>query len=221
MSGTNFAALRKDALTVLEGEYGVVVKEASCVRNAKGNPMLKVKLTVEQGPYAGRIVYTNMSFTPDSPTAQKILFGQFEILGLGERFFEGLSRATNLDENAQWEVIARELVGRRASVLIGPREWQGQKREEVQSWRAPVGQPNRDAIFSPGVGGTQAAPVGATATSGAPTASALPAATAAATLPPAVPAQKVSAPPTDVLADPFVMESTVHVAAPDEVELPF
>lgn len=214
MTGTNFGALRKDALTVLTGEFGVVIKDVTSVRNSKNNPMLKVKAVVESGVYAGRMLNTNMNFSPDSPTAQKILFSQFDTLGLGEQFFDGLTKA-GLDDDNSWGVIARELVGRRATVIVGTREWQGQQREEINAWLPPIGQPNRAAVFNPGLAGMGAASVGAagavpvggaSAASSVPSAASLPSTAVAATLSQATTAKEVSQPATTGLASSAVEE---------------
>lgn len=167
MSGIDWATLRKEATTTLEGDFAVVITDAKPGQSGNGKPMIKCTLTVEAGPYVGRKVYSNFTISPESQVALKMFFNAMTTLGLGEEFFAGQPSV---------EAIAQALLGKRATVVLEGREWNGTMRENVKSWKAPEGGPVATvgvpmvASSSPssGLAGMTAAPLGAQPSTPAP-----------------------------------------------------
>lgn len=129
MSGFSFSDLQKVAKEagydlVPDGEYESVVKAGvKCVKTQGGKDMFKMTFAVNDGPIKGS-VFNNMVISPESAPALAIFFRQMAALGLGDDFF-----ATN----PSMDQVCSALVGRRARIVVGKREWQGQERNEVQA----------------------------------------------------------------------------------------
>jgi hypothetical protein len=135
----NWADLHKDSTTTLEGEFPIVIVEATPKKTNDGSKdMIAVKAKIEAGPYAGRPLWTNMTISPESPGAMRILFSQFAVLGLDAAFFAA-------NPQAPVAQIAQALVGRRAVVEVGKRSWQGTEREEIKAWKPALGGPGGGA----------------------------------------------------------------------------
>jgi len=130
MSGIDWAQLHKDAHTVLEGDFGIVISEAKPGESQNKKPMVKCTLVIESGPYTGRKIYHNFTISPESQIAMQMFFRALKTLGLGESFFA---------QQPSVEGIAQALIGKRATVTLESREWQGQARENVKTWKDPVG----------------------------------------------------------------------------------
>ena len=140
----NWLDLHKDATTVLEGEFPVIVTEAVAGSAAtSGNPMIKAKLRVESGTFAGRTLFHNFNVTPDNPAAMRMFFGQMSVFGIDGTFFARFPRAS-VDQ------IAQALLGRKAIAVVGSREWQGALREDIKNWKPAPGGPGAS---SSGIGG--------------------------------------------------------------------
>lgn len=130
MSGIDWATMHKDAHTVLEGDFGIVVSEAKPGESSNKKPMIKCVLVIESGPYTGRKIYHNFTVSPESQIAMQMFFRALKVLGVGESFFA---------QNPTTEGIAQAIIGKRAMVTLEPREWQGQARENVKSWKDATG----------------------------------------------------------------------------------
>ena len=113
-----------------DGDYDVVITEATHTQTSTGKLMFKVKMKVESGPHANRIVYNQFVISPDSPVALSIFFNQMRALGLTQEFFAG-----SPSENQ----VCAGLVNKRAIVTLTQREYNGQQRNEVKSLKAPAG----------------------------------------------------------------------------------
>lgn len=135
----NFKKLRQDATSTITGWFTATIVEGSAVRNSKNNPMIKAKLKINGGEYDGRPIWNNFNITPDSPGALRMFFGQMDILGLDENFFDNMPDFGDHPEAdlAAAAFIAQALMGRSADIEIGTRQWQGQDREEIKNWRQP------------------------------------------------------------------------------------
>lgn len=121
----NWSDLHRNATTVLEGEFPVVITEAAVAAAASsGKPMIKCKVRVESGTYLSRTILHNFNITADNDNAMRIFFTHMSVLGLDEKFWRSNS-------GASVEQIAQALVGKRATAVIGSREWQGSLREEI------------------------------------------------------------------------------------------
>jgi len=128
----NWSDLHKDAITVLTGDFPVVVTSATASQSSTGKPMIKATLKIESGTFAGRTLFNNFNVTADNPSAMRIFFGQMSVLGLNTAFW---------NSNPTLEQVAAALVGRRAVVTVGSRQWQGTDREQIENWKPAVGGP--------------------------------------------------------------------------------
>lgn len=127
----DWASLHKDATTTLEGDFPVVIVEAEAKKTSSGDKdMIKYKAKIESGPYAGRPVWGNFTISPESPGAMRILFAHWAVLGIDGAWFQA-------NPQAPVQQIAQAIIGRKATVTLGVRQWNGQDREEVQAWKAP------------------------------------------------------------------------------------
>lgn len=138
MGGVNWADLKKtadDATKPLPKDwYEVVVDSAERKTASTGSEMISVKFKVDAGPHAGRVLFTNFVLSPDSGFALSLFFRNLAALGVDEGFFNGLSQS-GMDIQASLAAIAQAIVGRRASVEVGIRQWQGQDRNEVTNMK--------------------------------------------------------------------------------------
>lgn len=143
----NWLDMHKHATTKLEGEFPVVIVEATVAKTQdQSKDMIKCKVKIESGPFVDRPIPVNFTISPDSPVAMRILFSHWAILGLDDRFFQA-------NPNAPLEQIAQTLVGRRATAVIGTRPWQGRDIEDVKEWKPALGGPGSTPPMGSFVGG--------------------------------------------------------------------
>ena len=155
----DWSALQKEAATgglLPDGDYNLVVTEATSVTASTGKPMIKMKLRVMSGPQQDKPVYTQQVLSPDNPMALRIFFQTMAAFGLDANFFASLPSGTG-----GMEIVASNLRNRAATATLTARTWQGQDRNEVSAWR-PL---QTDGPVPPGVVTGPAAPV---ATAGTP-----------------------------------------------------
>lgn len=177
MSDTfNWGRNRKDATTILEGEFPVVITVAEATKSSTGKQMVKYTVKLTSGPYAGRTVKGQFTFSPESPVATKIFYAQLQILGLGDAFFGQLSE---LSLEQGFARIATELQGKQATVILKNKPWNGQDKETIDGWKPLAG--------APAAGGYAAQPAMAAAALASPLPAAVAQPVAAASGPPADP----------------------------------
>ncbi len=144
MSDIDWASLQKDAQdTVLaDGDYTVIVSEATSAMSSNNKPMIRLKLKVADGPKRDRMVFTQLVLSAENPFALQRWFAQLACFGLDASYF---------GRNPTMEQIAADLLNRGVVVSLGQREWQGQNRNEVQSYRpfAPNGPVPPGMILGP------------------------------------------------------------------------
>lgn len=146
MSEINWLDMHKHATTSLEGEFNVVIVDTEVKKtNDQTKDMIKYKAKIESGPFVDRPLNGQFVISPDSPVAMRILFGHWAILGLNQAYF-------NANPNAPIQQIASDLVGRRAVVKVGTRQWQGRDIEEIQEWKPALGGPGGGATPLGGAG---------------------------------------------------------------------
>lgn len=145
-------------------QYDVTLSTVELVKSASGKDMFKIRHKVESGPYAGRIVFDQwvISLDNDEKGAQSrsILARKMRAVGIDPAFFASAPST---------EAVGKTMIGKRCSIRVSIREWQGQSRNQVdaiipaksQGPSAPAGQP----VSSPG-GLSQFAPTPNIATSG-------------------------------------------------------
>lgn len=148
MTEINWSALKQQAddatKPVPPGDYVVEIKKAEATTaSTSGNPMLKVQMTVVEGPQAGKTVFNNFNLTLDSAFAMSIFFRHMEAFGLGTSFFAG--------GNPSMEAVAQALVGRRAKATLSIRPWQGQDRNQCDNFVPLLGAAAQPAIAQPSV----------------------------------------------------------------------
>lgn len=131
MSTKNWSDLIKDAgdtgsyEPLPDGDFDLLVVEATATTSQSGKTMFKVKAQVEGGPYNKRLVWDNLVVTPESPAALGMLFKKFHAMGIGRNYFD-----TN-PSNAQIEAT---LTGRRFRAQIGSRMYNGAKKNEIRNY---------------------------------------------------------------------------------------
>lgn len=143
----NWLEMHKHATTDLDGEHPIVIVEATVAKtNDQSKDMIKFKAKVESGPFVDRPITGNFTVSPESPIAMRIMFSVWAILGLDAKFFAA-------NPNAPLQMIADRLVGRRAIGVLGVRDWQGRKFDEIKEWKPALGGPGSTPPLGSSVGG--------------------------------------------------------------------
>lgn len=162
MSSLNWSDLIKEAGETAsyeplpDGDYDFKVLESTATTSQSGKTMFKIKVEVQAGPHAKRIMWDNLVISPESQGALGMFFAKMASLGLNREFF-----GTN-PSNAQ---IEQALVGRTFRAQVGSRIWQGQKRNEMKKYYPlPVAAP----AASPAPAAAAPAPAPAPAPAAAP-----------------------------------------------------
>lgn len=150
MTTVNFTQVLKDAKSASfealpVGDYDVEIEKADSVTSSNGRPMIKATFKVIVGPHTNRKVINNFVLVVDNPTALAIFFRNMKAMGLSDEFFASLGASGTLDP------VAQSLVGRRARLKLGQREWNGEMRNEVSQVMPYTGAPG-------GMGGPAAGP---------------------------------------------------------------
>lgn len=175
------------------GDYDVEVAKSESTTSSNGKPMIRVTMKVVSGPYEKRSVLNQFVMSQENPVALSIFFRHMKAFGLTEDWFLQLGNAGSL------EPVANALIGRRARLTLGHRDWQGETRNEVKAVKPYTG--------APGL-----APSGPTGPSAGPLAPPPPAAPVAAPVAPPAPPAAVAPPPPPVAA-----QAPAEVSAPAEV----
>lgn len=114
------------------GPYDVEVAKSEPKLSQTGKTMFKVQFKVLTGPHAGRIIFNQFVVSPDNPNALSFFFQHMRVLGLDSTFF-----AANPTEDQ----IANALVGRRCTVEVAQREWEGRTQNDVKKIKPSIGVP--------------------------------------------------------------------------------
>jgi hypothetical protein len=118
------------------GDYDVIASSTEYKVSGTGKDMIKVKFKVEGGPYNGRTVYWNAVFSPRDKDgkvnegALRAWFGNMGCFGLKTAFFAA---------NPSMDHIAAAMEGKRVTVTLATREWQGQEQNDVKRIKPPQG----------------------------------------------------------------------------------
>lgn len=123
------------------GDYGVVVREAEAMTYSTGSRGIKAKFAIESGPNAGSIIFNNFVIVPDKPKALGFFFRNMKTLGVDGDFFA---------KNPPLEALAEFIIGRRVTVTIKHREYNGQMQYEVANIKPPVGDQVVSPVSNPG-----------------------------------------------------------------------
>lgn len=131
------------------GDYDVEVAKADAVTSQNGKPMIKTTFRVVTGPYERRPIINQFVLSIENPQAVAIFFRHMKAFGLTEEWFASLGRQPSLDP------VASALVGRRARLSLGHRDWQGETRNEVKAVKPYTGAPPQ---AGPATGGPLSGP---------------------------------------------------------------
>lgn len=134
MSELNWGSILDEQDDSSDGGYGaipantyrVIVKDATPKVASTGSKMLNLTLQVQGGPYDNRLVWTNIVFAVDNPTAMKFTLRKLAALGL--------TREWLAEVNPGVDLIAAKLVGAVADANVEVRQWNGEDRNDVKSF---------------------------------------------------------------------------------------
>lgn len=115
-----------------DGDYDLTVVEAVAKVTQSGKTMFALKAQVESGAFAKRLVWDNLTVSPENATALGIFFKKMGALGLTREFFDRQPMPTNAQ-------IEQALAGRRFRAQIGQKTYQGQKRNEIKNYYPAAG----------------------------------------------------------------------------------
>lgn len=189
-------------------DYDMEIIKAEAKQTSSGKVMFAIRCKVTSGPYQGRLVFANLTVSPENPTALGIFFRQMAAIGVSKEFF------SNNPSDSQ---VAEALEGRAFRGQVAIRTWQGQERNEIKGY-SRVAQ-----TAAAGVPGPPMPPMVTPSPANAPSARSAPAPAAAPSKPPvaaAVAADKVAAAPV-AAPDPVVQAPLPPVQdAPAAVDVP-
>ena len=111
--------------------YDVVVKNAEGKQASTGSPMVKITLEVTSGPYAGRLVWTNLVVKPGSPDSARIFAAKCMAFGLTAEWLSA-SKPT-------FAQTAAALIGKRATVEVTQRDYNGRITNDVKNIKPSLG----------------------------------------------------------------------------------
>lgn len=131
------------------GDYDVEVAKTEAVTSSNNKPMIKTTFRVVSGPYEKRPIISQFVLSVENPQAVAIFFRHMKAFGLTEEWFASLGQQASLGP------VADALLGRRARLTLGHREWQGEMRNEVKSVKPYTGAPPVAPVgpTAPGAGG--------------------------------------------------------------------
>ena len=133
MSTLNWSDLIKEAGetgtydALPDGDYDLVVLEATAKVSQSGKTMFAIKTQVEGGAHNKRLVWDNLVVSPDSQAALGIFFKKMHALGLPREYFMQQPQPTNAQ-------IEQALVGRKFRGQIGSRTYNGNKKNEIKNY---------------------------------------------------------------------------------------
>jgi hypothetical protein len=95
MSSLNWADLVKDAGEATsgnydplpDGDYDLKVVEAPAGTTSTGKTMFKLKAQITSGPFANRLIWDNITISPENKNALNIFFSKMAALGIPREFF--------------------------------------------------------------------------------------------------------------------------------------
>jgi hypothetical protein len=107
---------------VPEGTYETKVLECKAKKASTGKDMLVLTHVIEGGEFAGRRLFQNMVWSPDSHKSVAIFVRQLRSLGQGEL----------LDQQASFEQIAAGLVNQLATVNVVVGEYNNKPKNDIK-----------------------------------------------------------------------------------------
>lgn len=113
------------------GTYTAVVDSAEAKTAQSGNKMVGLMLSISGGPYNNRKVWTNIVFSLDNANAMRYTLRKLNALGV--------TREWLAEHNPDTAAIAAAVVGVQVSIEVEVRQWQGEDRNDVKTFRAISG----------------------------------------------------------------------------------
>lgn len=153
MSSFNWADLQQAAddagFTVLPAMKGVAAKVATAEagKTSTGKDRIRVRFTLDGGPYSGKSVFNDFTISPDSGVALKFFFRDMASLGLTQEWFATNPAVTQ---------VAAALVGRPCLLDVIVDNYNGDDRNKVSRVYPPA--TGAAAAPTPGVLGTPPTP---------------------------------------------------------------
>lgn len=132
--GFNWGEQRKNATTVLTGDFPVVFAAVESKKSSNGKPQLAYTLKITSGPYVGRTIKGQITFSPENPIALKMFFQQLDTLGFGEAFFAQL-QAERLSVEEGFNRIASGLQGKQLTAELENKPFNNMDREVVKVFK--------------------------------------------------------------------------------------
>lgn len=153
MTEIDWGSLQKEAKSLVpDGDYNVIITEATATTASTGKPMIKVKMRITDGPHEKKPLWTQFVVSADSAMALRMFFQHMTAFGLNADFFA---------QNPSMDTVASNLMNRAATVSVGTRTWQGVDRNDVKGVKAlQSGGPLAPGVVTapPTVGGLGATP---------------------------------------------------------------
>lgn len=106
------------------GEYRVRISDAERKVAGTGSEMIVTTIKLEDAPYEGRTIKTNLVFAFDNPIAMKMLFRRLSALGITSEWLA--ESGANIDQ------IAAAIKGRSTVAKLNVRTWNGEERNDVE-----------------------------------------------------------------------------------------
>lgn len=113
-----FAALPEDT-------YTASVKSAMADKASTGSPMIKITFEVTTGPYATRLVWTNVVLKTDSPGAMRFAMRKLRALGIDVAWLAS--------ENPPLEQVASKIVGAEVQIKVTQRTFNDEVKNDVDT----------------------------------------------------------------------------------------
>lgn len=125
-----------DAIKPLDpGKYLFLCTKAEHRMASTGSHMIVATLVAQGGAKHGKSLMHNFVFTPDNSFALAMWFRNFDAFGIDGNFFAGLTG----DLGNDMPLIANAIVNRQAYATVSIRKYQGQDRNQFDSFEPALG----------------------------------------------------------------------------------
>jgi Protein of unknown function (DUF669) len=105
------------------GDYDMLVKKATAVKSAGGKPQVKLVLQFIGGPYDGKTVPDQLTWSAESDTAARIFAQALEKLGATQKWIQ-----TTKPKMSQ---VAARILNAKVRVRLAEDDWNGTPRNKV------------------------------------------------------------------------------------------
>lgn len=133
--------------------YPITVASCEAKKTKDGTKdMLKIKAKIVGGPYDGKVVWTQLTVSPENDNALAIFFRHLAAFGLTETYL--------IENQLSMEQIAAVLVGRSASFKVSVGSWGGKPKNDVDDIIAlTAAPPTGPSVPTPGAAPVPQVPV--------------------------------------------------------------